>query len=301
MTRVRILGVGLLASSLAACASLPVVIDTVASLAANVTPPAPTAPATPKVEPPPVAAPPVVEPRIPAPEPELPPLRNMNVVVVASDDGSPVPGAWCVVDGDRRVADGGGFINFAARDERSADCGADGFATRRGVPVVPGERTNDVAILRTVPRPPPPAAPNHCAGREFDGLSCVREVAAKYPALLVTNTYESCLEFTRHVLAALGPEWGHVGKSAGEGQFTPPGFVAFTYTAPDGQVFRITGVSHDAIKNRATGQVVDLLGNASANSDPDASIHGVAMPMWSTIPEKDWRVSNPFVEAMPIK
>lgn len=147
-----------------------------------------------------------------------------------------------------------------------------------------------------VPAPSAPSAPSAPLAPSCVEIECVRQAAAKYGELLQINTYESCVEFTQRVLELLGPDWGHVGKTAGESQSVPHGF-----TPVDVRGFRITGVSHDAIKHRLTGQVVDLLGNASANSDPDPKIHGPASIQWAPVPAQYWREQNPYVPAVPIR
>jgi hypothetical protein len=129
-----------------------------------------------------------------------------------------------------------------------------------------------------------------------DRSDVVRAVAETYGHLLTTNTYESCGEFVQRVLAALGDaEWGHVAKTAGEAQFTPAGFAPHDV---DGHW--ITGVSQDAIYHRASNTQVDIIGNSSANSDPDPSIWGPASTTWGVIPREHYRVNNPWVPAVPL-
>lgn len=143
---------------------------------------------------------------------------------------------------------------------------------------------------------PPPALP----GVQREDQASTR-AAVLYPQLLEANTYESCVEFTQRVLELLGPAWGHVGKTAGEGQAVPRGFKMVTVRGTDGKPYDITGVSHDAIKHRLSGQVVDILGNAAANSDPDPARHGLATPTWGLVPPEEWRVGNPFIPAVPVR
>lgn len=259
---------------------LPPPASTHAAAGVDPVPPMP----EPEPEPPAIELPPAAE---------LPPLVNLNIVVHDSASGIGISAAACAVDGEARKADGGGFINFAVRGHVLAACSAPGYVSRAGE-LEPGDRRFP---LVSIEQPPKPVAPSGlCADRERAPLECVRQVAAKFPQLLTINTYESCVEFTQRVLVILGPDWGHVGKTAGEGQSVPVGFVPVEVNG-----FWITGVSHDAIKHRVTGQVVDLLGNASANSDSDPKIHGPASPMWTLIPAQYWRANNPFVPAVPVR
>jgi len=143
-------------------------------------------------------------------------------------------------------------------------------------------------------------------------LEALKQTASRHAQLLQTNTYESCLEFVQHFLEEVNdPRWGHVGKTAGEGQSVPVGFAPIdacsdgTLSAracPGGTTgpYRITGVSHDAIKYKPTGYVVDLLGNASANSDPRPEIHGPATVHWDLVPAEHWRASNPWIARVPL-
>lgn len=131
----------------------------------------------------------------------------------------------------------------------------------------------------------------------------VRRVAQENPELLQINTYESCFQFVLEVIRALnvGADgkykeiWGLTGKTAGESQYTPDGWKP---TQVGNYV--ITGFSHDAIKNKLTGQVVDTLGNSAANSDAVESIHGPAQVYWNEIPPEHWRPNNPFVSVSKV-
>lgn len=199
----------------------------------------------------------------------------------------------------------GGLLRYCGnREARDSDIV---FVPARGrCEIATDPRTSPHQDPSVAPVPPvvppvvvPPSSP-FCAMRESDPLGCVRQVAAIFPQLLQTNTYESCLEFTQRVLEVLGPEWGHVSKTAGESQSVPRGFTPLEVRGSDGNLYTITGVSHDAIKHRLTGQVVDLLGNASANSDPNPAIHGPARIQWGVVPSEHNRVNNPFLPTVPV-
>jgi hypothetical protein len=212
-----------------------------------------------------------------------------------------IPTAECGVDGDVRRADGSGFINYAVRGPVDVTCAAPGFVTR-SERVKPLEFGNYPFILHRVPAPPPPAplpVPDACA---TPGKACVDFVAKTHGRLLEENTYHACTEFITKVLEALGPDWGYVGKTAGESQHVPNGFKPGVRKGSDGNDYFITGVSHDAIKHK-DGRVFDLLGNATANEPCPDDVRragncwkpGPATTQWNAIPSEFWRVSNPFV------
>lgn len=264
-------------------------------------------------------------------------------------DPAPIPKpratlAFEVVDGHDGHALGGVFVRFASGLQLETNI--DGYASMElelgayavtfdGAGYVTSVRTFDLQRnaqhpIRLVPvhAPEPPPAPRPpdpvpapdpppvvstpapvaelCADRDRAPLECVRKAATAFPQLLTVNTFESCVEFTQRVLALLGPDWGHVGKTAGEGQSVPKGFTGLEVNG-----YRITGVSHDAIKHRGTGQVVDLLGNATANEPCVAGVDtpvgepcwkpGPATIQWTLIPAQYWRASNPFVPAVPVR
>jgi hypothetical protein len=232
-------------------------------------------------------------------------LQDLFITVAYIQSFSPgtsksvaIPNAWCTVAGERRVADGSGFVHFPVPGTVSVECGAEGFITRADT-LAPGRRGFDLW-----PAPPPkpvepPAlpTPSPLCDRTGDGLTCARAVAEHYAHLLKTNTYESCVEFIQRLLEALGPEWGHVGKTAAErGKAIPRGFTPIVV---DGVT--IVGVSHDAIKHRDTGQVIDIVVAAAGNSSPDPKHHGPASVGWIVVPPHEWRAENPFVPAVPVR
>lgn len=282
-------------------------IEIVVAPPVNATPPAPTVPSEPAEPAPPPPEPPAVE---------LPPLVNLNVVV-QDPAGRGIPTAACAISGatesgqpESRNAHGAGDINFAVRGTVVASCSAPGFQTRLadlppGDHRFPLERVAQLPPAKPIELPAPEPAGDLCVDRERAPLECVRRAAAKYAQLLTINTFESCVEFTQRVLELLGPDWGHVGKTAREGQSVPKGFAPLEVNG-----FWITGVSHDAIKHRVSGQVVDLLGNATANEPCDPAKlapgekcwkPGPASIQWSLIPAQYWRESNPFVPAVPVR
>lgn len=120
-------------------------------------------------------------------------------------------------------------------------------------------------------------------------LAIVNQVASSSQPLLQTNTAATCFEFTARVLARLGPSWGHVGKTRGEGQYSPPNAG---FPRQVGQ-WTITGVSHDAITDGV--RQFDILGNGNDGPDPLGS---PARPQANEIPREFHRPNNPFVPAI---
>lgn len=112
--------------------------------------PAPVPPA--KVDPPVVAVPVVEVP--PAPEPAPRPLENLNVVVFDSLTGAGINGASCIVNGDRRLADGSGFINYAISGPALVLCSAAGYLSAPVLELSPGDRR--VPLVSSAPPAPVP-------------------------------------------------------------------------------------------------------------------------------------------------
>jgi hypothetical protein len=132
-----------------------------------------------------------------------------------------------------------------------------------------------------------------------DVYSIVQEVANEHPDLLETNTYESCGILVQYVLMRLNqddPEWGHVAKTQGESQYSPPDWVPV-----DVDGYTITGFSQDAIFHRAAYRQVDIIANSSANSDPDESIHGPGSITWGVIDPMYYRENNPWMATVPLQ
>jgi hypothetical protein len=130
-------------------------------------------------------------------------------------------------------------------------------------------------------------------------IDLVQRVAREHGDLLHTNTYESCGAFVQHVLEAFEREdpgnWGHVGKTAGEGQCR---FADESTRVVGGHT--LTGFSHDVIWHKPSNRQIDILGNASARSDPNPSIHGPASVVWHVIPPEHYRPNNPWLARVPI-
>ena len=159
--------------------------------------------------------------------------------------------------------------------------------------------------FRTPAAPTPPPPPGGGGGGGGGGsrgtyspgpLGIVERVADAHPDLLTANTKVSCTRFTQLVLVELlkeDPNWGHVGKTAGEGQGVPVGWVPMSVGG-----HWITGVSYDVVYNRATNRQFDILVNATAN-EPGPWPKGPAQPSWQEIPPHHYRSNNPWVPAVP--
>lgn len=128
-------------------------------------------------------------------------------------------------------------------------------------------------------------------------LDICRQENARHPEHLITNINSTCYTYLSHVIELLRGE-GHeayfICKTAGEGQFTPPGFVPFTGPGLDGKPYTYTGVSHDALW--CDGKQFDTAARANDSPDPifnpDGS-HMTAEPVWNEIPQANWRPQNP--------
>lgn len=128
-------------------------------------------------------------------------------------------------------------------------------------------------------------------------LEIVRHVNAQHPALLRENVNRTCYQFVVLVIAALraaGHQAFHVCKTAGEGQYTPPGFQPRDVIGLDGKGYRCSGVSHDALW--CDGQQFDTVARGNDSPDPIFNADGSPMtgePVWNAIPSQYWRPNNP--------
>lgn len=282
----------------------------------------------------------VIAPAPPTPAPVVtPPVVRATLAFEVLDEqtGAPIPTAFATCDdGIPKQATEAGYI-AVERDLGIYSCTfeADDYETVTRRYQLEDNRQFPVKLKSTKPAPPlvvvipappvvvppapvvppvvvPPAPPSSplCHMRDSDPLGCVRQVAAVFPQLLLTNTINSCVEFVQRVLEVLGPDWGHVGKARGMNG-APRGFVPIEVSG-----YRIIGVAVDAIKHRS-GQVIDILGNATANEprpaicaglsadDPRWREHcwapGPAQIGWEVVPAHDWRPENPFVPAVPVR
>jgi hypothetical protein len=122
-------------------------------------------------------------------------------------------------------------------------------------------------------------------------LELARKVNAAHPQLLQTNINATCSQFVDFLITELRAA-GHAAfrmcKTAGEGQYTPPGFQPRVVKGLDGHEYTITGISHDAIW--CDGLQFDTIGRGNDSPDP---IGMTGEPAWNAIPQQFWRPQNP--------
>ena len=122
-------------------------------------------------------------------------------------------------------------------------------------------------------------------------LELARKVNAAHPELLLRNVSATCSQFVDyliHELRAAGYQAYRICKTAGEGQYTPPGFTPRTVTGLDGKSYVCTGVSHDALW--CDGVQFDTIARGNDSPDP---IGVTGEPVWNAIPRQYWRPQNP--------
>lgn len=112
-----------------------------------------------------------------------------------------------------------------------------------------------------------------------DIINAGHQAHTEHPERLQTNSGTDCFHHISRVLEILGSPWSYVGKTVGDTQYTPTGFVPCIAKGRDGKPCGITGVSHDAITNGPL--VYDILGGSHSGPDPSghpAHIQAVAVP-----------------------
>lgn len=128
-------------------------------------------------------------------------------------------------------------------------------------------------------------------------LDICRAENTAHPQHLQTNINSTCYEYLSHVidrLRAAGRGAYFICKTAGEGQYTPPGFQPRTVTGLDGKPYTCTGVSHDALW--CDGKQYDTAARANDSGSPIFNPDGSPMtaePVWNEIPPEHWRPNNP--------
>jgi hypothetical protein len=128
-------------------------------------------------------------------------------------------------------------------------------------------------------------------------LDIARKTDAAQPDDLRTNVVSTVFRYLVRLkanLEAVGNQVFFVGKTAGEGQFTPPGFEPRNVRGHDGKFYTITGVSHDALW--VNGRQFDTAARANDSAEPLFHSDGTPMtaqPAWNAIPEEYWRPNNP--------
>ena len=116
-------------------------------------------------------------------------------------------------------------------------------------------------------------------------LDASRQAHREAPERLQLNRNVDCFNHTSRVIAILraqGLPASFVGKTAGEGQYTPPiGFPRAVTHPASGQTFTCTGVSHDAIW--VGGAQFDLVANGNDGPEPLGS---PGIPVANEIPDQ---------------
>lgn len=119
-------------------------------------------------------------------------------------------------------------------------------------------------------------------------LAASRQADSENPQRLRTNRNVDCFNHATRAIELLladGLKADYIGKTAGEGQYTP----ASGFPRPVGN-FTITGVSHDAIW--VNGVQFDLI--ASGNDGPEP-LGSPGIPIANEIPAQYYRPNNPPV------
>ena len=168
---------------------------------------APELPEEPPEEPPVAVAP---EPEVEAPVAQ-PPLQNLDIVVEDANTGAGIAGARCELDGDVRVSDGSGFINFAVRGTVMVLCLAEGYQGRHPVELSAGDQRIPLARIEA-PKPKPGEPSNlgfaGCGASEntmriSNGcLAAVAQASRNYGACEDGDPV-ACHPYTREVALAL--------------------------------------------------------------------------------------------------
>lgn len=148
-----------------------------------------------------------------------PPLKNLNIVVLTSD-ARPIADSSCVVGGDRRAADGSGFINFGVSGSVVARCAAPGHISRQ-LALPPGDhRVHLNARARSAVVAPSACGPS--TDPNENRRECARQIAAgsaNWTACSTLGHDTACHRYVREVaraLAAGDPRWGLISKPRGQ-------------------------------------------------------------------------------------
>jgi len=122
-----------------------------------------------------------------------------------------------------------------------------------------------------------------------------REVDSQHPEWLRYNRVSTVFKFTQEMvkqLKAEGHKVSYVGKTRGEGQFTPPGWQTVVVKG-----YELSGVSHDALW--VDGKQYDFVGQGNDSEEEifyGDGRHMEGRPVANEIPSQYWRANNPPVD-----
>ena len=132
-----------------------------------------------------------------------------------------------------------------------------------------------------------------------DAKPLLQFLDSHFPALRFDNTYRSIGELSQRFVELAGDEWAPIGKTSGESQWLPPGFIPYSITLTDREgvprTVTISGWSHDAVWHLPSHSQIKLISNSAAKSDPDPAIWGVGNIACYLIDPVNYRWHNPPV------
>jgi len=146
------------------------------------------------------------------------PLKNLNIVLLTSEE-LPLAEGSCVIGRERRRADGSGFINFAVTGSVVGRCAAPGYASKR-IALPPGDHRVHLTSASS-----PVAIPSACgpsADPNENRRECARQIAersANWLACAQRGDATACHRYVREVVRVLAdgdPQWGLISKPRGQ-------------------------------------------------------------------------------------
>lgn len=126
----------------------------------------------------------------------------------------------------------------------------------------------------------------------------IKQVDQAFPALLQQNIGSTCFRFLQIAKDRL-ERAGHtvrfiVKTNRDGGQYRPPGLGQHQIRGTDGNLYTLTGVSHDALY--VDGEQRDVIGGAVYHDEPwfENGKQVIGRPTWGDpVPHHEWRPWNP--------